>query len=245
MGVLVDASGVRVNYQRRVSALLHQPASTSLSAQWPWLFSMAANGDNTPGRVPGNGRRPAEPASSILAAHFAPRLTSQVHEAQRLSRETFSQLRQELLGEKNSQLRADEGITDINKLVCIVLQAGLEASPNSSVSEEDLEGQVSDCLDIIQASIEKAPQTLWDISDPLILGEEVQAPLFAWLILRLIKLACIWQSEATQDKIRLVLTSIACLQYKQTRSFPSFNSISAFLRICTSGLFTPPVNGVG
>lgn len=194
---------------------------------------MAANGDNT------LGWRPAEPASSILAAHFVPRLASQGHEAQRLSRETFSQLRQELLGERHSQLRVDEGITDINKLVCIVLQAGLEASPNSHAAEEDWEGQVSDCLDIIQASIEKAPQALWDISDPLILGEEVQAPLFAWLILRLIRLACIWQSEATQDKIRLVLTSVTFLQYKQARSSPSFNDISTFLRVCTSGLFTP------
>lgn len=203
---------------------------------------MAANGDNPPGRVPGDGRRLAEPASSILAAHLAPRLASQGHEAQRLSRETFSQLRQELLGEKHNQLRVDEGVTDINKLVCIVLQAGLEASPTSSASEEDLEGQVFDCLDIIQASIEKAPQALWDISDPLILGEEVQAPLFAWLILRLIRLACIWQSEATQNKVRLVLTSIACLQYKQARCSSSFNDISALLRVCTSGPF---MNSVG
>lgn len=138
-------------------------------------------------------------------------------------------------------MRVDEGITDINKLVCIVLQAGLEASPASSASEEDLEGQVLDCLDIIQASIEKAPQALWDTSDPLILGEEVQAPLFAWLILRLIRLACNWQSEAIQDRIRLVFTSIACLQYKQALSSPSFNGISVFLRVCTSGSFMSSV----
>ena len=119
--------------------------------------------------------------------------------------------------------------------------AGLEASPTSSASEEDLEGQVLDCLDIIQASIEKAPQALWDISDPLILGEEVQAPLFAWLILRLIRLACNWQSEAIQDRIRLVFTSIACLQYKQAFSSPSFNGISVFLRECTSGPFMSSV----
>ncbi|KAJ6104203.1 hypothetical protein N7523_010523 [Penicillium sp. IBT 18751x] len=199
---------------------------------------MAANGDKPPGHEPGNGWRPAEPASSILAAHFAPRLASQGHEAQRLSRDTFSQLRQELLGEKHFQMRADEGITDINKLVCIVLQAGLEASPTNSASEEDLEGQVFDCLDIIQASIEKAPQALWDISDPLILGEEVQAPLFVWLVLRLIRLACNWQCEAVQDKIRLVFTNIACLQYKQALSSPSFNGISVFIRVCTSDIIS-------
>lgn len=182
-----------------------------------------------------NGQRPVEPASSLLAAHFAPRLTSQGHDTQRLSRETFSQLRQELLGDRQSQLRPDEGITDINKLICIVLKAGLEVSPNSNNPEEDVEGQVLDCLDIIQASIEKAPQVLWDTSDSLILGEDAHAPLFAWLILRLIRLACIWQSEMVQDRIQQVLMGISCLQYKQVRSSPSCYSILAFLRACTSG----------
>lgn len=201
---------------------------------------MAADPNQAHGVMP-NGQRPAEPASSLLAAHFAPRLTSHGHDAQRLSRETFSQLRQELLGDGQSQIRADEGITDINKLICIVLKAGLEVSPSSSNSnhpeEEDLEGQILDCLDIIQASIEKAPQVLWDISDPLILGEDVHAPLFAWLILRLVRLASIWQSENVQYRIQQVLMEISCLQYKQVRSSASCYSILAFLRACTSGSY--------
>jgi serine/threonine-protein kinase ATR len=203
---------------------------------------MAADTNQAHGIMP-NGQRPAEPASSLLAAHFAPRLTSHGHDAQRLSRETFSQLRQELLGDRQSQIRADEGITDINKLICIVLKAGLEVSPNSNSNsnnpeDEDLEGQILDCLDIIQASIEKAPQVLWDISDPLILGEDVHAPLFAWLILRLIRLASIWQSESVQHRIQQVFMEISCLQYKQVRSSASCYSILAFLRACISGSYT-------
>lgn len=206
---------------------------------------MAADTNQAHG-IMSNGQRPAEPASSLLAAHFAPRLTSHGHDAQRLSRETFSQLRHELLGDRQSQIRADEGITDINKLICIVLKAGLEVSPNSNSNsnnpeEEDLEGQILDCLDIIQASIEKAPQVLWDISDPLILGEDVHAPLFAWLILRLIRLASIWQSETVQYRIQQVLMEISCLQYKQVRSSASCYSILAFLRACTSGSYITAV----
>ncbi|KAJ5895477.1 hypothetical protein N7495_007168 [Penicillium taxi] len=197
---------------------------------------MAGDGNNSRGFASENGWRPAEPASSIIAAHFAPRLASQVHESHRLSRETFSQLRQELLGERQGQLRVDEGITDINKLICIVLKAGLETSPSSSVAEDDLEGQVLDCLDIIQASVDKAPQALWELSDPLILGEDVQAPLFAWLILRLIKLASLWPLGTIHQRISLILGGIPIFQYKQIRSSSSSYGGLAFLRACRSDI---------
>lgn len=191
---------------------------------------------------PGTDGALAEPASAVIAAHFAPRLGSQGNEAHRLSRETFSQLRQELLVERNNQLRVDDGITDINKLVCIVLKAGLEVSPGGASSEEDLEGQVLDCLDIIQSSIEKAPQALWDLSDPHILAEDVQAPLFAWLVLRLIRVVSIWPSETVQNKVLRILTCIACSQCKQARSSLGPHDIAAFLCACLSGLSKPSSN---
>lgn len=196
---------------------------------------MVADEDRSQHSMSGKEWRPSEPASSLLAVHFAPRLASHGHEAHRLSRETFSQLRHELRGERYSQPRADEGITDINKLVCIVLKAGLEATPSGVASEEDLEGQIFDCLDIVQASIEKYPQALWDNSDPLILGEGVQAPLFAWLIPRLIRVASIWHSEAIQGKVLRALTSVACFQYKQARQLSSYQGIATFLCACLSG----------
>ncbi|KAJ5659099.1 hypothetical protein N7507_005550 [Penicillium longicatenatum] len=176
-----------------------------------------------------------EPASSILAAHFAP-LAPQGQKGHRLPRETFSQLRQELLGEIKSQMRVDEGITDINKLICIVLKAGLEVDLTSTEPTEDLLGQIVDCLDIIQASIEKAPQALWDNSDPLILGEDVQAPLFAWLILRLIRLAGAWSSEFIHHRTHLIFSSMARLQSKQARSSQLCYGVPAFLRACTSDI---------
>lgn len=199
---------------------------------------MAIDEEKAPGKTSGSGGRPTEPASSILAAHFAPRLASQGQEARHLSRETFSQLRQELLGERHSQFRGEEGITDINKLICIILKAGLEApAPNDVASQDDLEGQVAECLDIIQASIDKAPQALWETSDPLILGEDVQAPLFAWLILRLIKVTSIWHTETINDKVLWSLATMSRLQSKQVRSSSSQHGIATFLRSCLSGLF--------
>jgi serine/threonine-protein kinase ATR len=195
---------------------------------------MATEGTNEQAVAPRNAWR-AEPASSILASRFVPHLATQGHKSH-LTRETFAQLRLELLSEIQSQRRVDEDVTDVNKLICIVLKAGLEISPNGSAPDQDLEGQVLDCLDIIHASIEKAPQVLWETSDPIILGEEIHAPLFAWLILRLIRLASTWTSQTVREKIQLLCATLAYSQFKQGRSLPASYAVAAFLRACTSGL---------
>lgn len=177
----------------------------------------------------------AEPASSLLAVQLGPH-----DHAQRLSRETFSQLRQELVGGRYSQLHFDNHDTDVNKLICIVLKAGLDPAPSSkdgTRSREDLEGQTLDCLDIVQAAAEKAPQALTQVSEPGILGETLRAPLFAWLVVRLIALAGSWDSESVRDAVCRTISTIAHAQCRQGRSMPFCHSISMFLRACTSGLY--------
>ncbi|KAH3484880.1 hypothetical protein KXW98_005867 [Aspergillus fumigatus] len=121
----------------------------------------------------------AEPASSILAAQLAPHLVSQGNSAHGyLTRETFSQLRQELVDGKCSQLGLDDSIADASKLICIVLQAGIEPCVKGDRSRQgDFEGQILDCLDIIQTILEKSPQVLGEICDPTILGENTSISL--------------------------------------------------------------------
>lgn len=119
------------------------------------------NGFQRPAAPEVSGRRPAEPASSVLAAQLAPRLSSQDQDqTHHLTRETFAQLRQELTAGIYSQLRLDDSVTDVSKLICIVLKAGL--GPTSSIydksSNESPEDQTLDCLDIIQIAVEKAPR---------------------------------------------------------------------------------------
>lgn len=196
---------------------------------------MAHDGNTVHVSAPDHSWRPAQPASSTLAAHLAPHLASQGPDTHRLTRQTFSQLRQELLSERHNQLRVDETVTDVNKLICIILKAGLEPRSGDGPPEEDFEGQVLDCLDIIQASIDKAPQALWDSADPLILSVDVPAPLFAWLILRLIRLTNSWRSDVMQERIRHIFTSILYAQSKQFRPLSSSSGASAFLCACTSG----------
>lgn len=181
----------------------------------------------------------AEPASSILAAQLAPRLPSQGDKTHNLTRETFAQLRQELTGGAYSQLRLDDSVTDVNKLICIILKAGLEPpSPEDGrSSNEGLEKQILDCLEIIQIAVEKAPQALTEISDPKLLGGSISAPLFAWLVLRLIDLLRSWDNENIGAKVSTTLSSIVYSQLKSVKQWHSCHSVSALLRACIMGLF--------
>ncbi|KAH1741013.1 hypothetical protein KXW26_008208 [Aspergillus fumigatus] len=165
--------------------------------------------------------RSAEPASSILAAQLAPHLVSQGNSAHGyLTRETFSQLRQELVDGKCSQLCLDDSIADASKLICIVLQAGIEPCVKGDRSRQgDFEGQILDCLDIIQTILEKSPQVLGEICDPTILGENTSISLYAWLTLRLLNLLS-WEANNIGKRI----TSI-------------FSSIIPLLRACTNEIF--------
>ena len=177
-----------------------------------------------------------EPVSSILTTHFAPHLAYQGSQTHRVTRETFSQLQQELLGGRYSQPRLHSNITDVNKLVSIVLNAGLEPGfEENSPSKEGFKDQVLDCLDIIQSVIEKVPQSLSELSNPEPLREGVHAPLYAWLVLRLIGLCGAWDSEDVRIKASDVFSSMAYCQLKQFRPWPRFFSIPALLQICTSG----------
>lgn len=198
------------------------------------------NGFQRPPLPEVSGWRSAEPASSVLAAQLAPRLSSQGDQDQthHLTRETFAQLRQELTAGIYSQLHLDDSVTDVSKLICIVLKAGL--GPTSSIydksSNETPEEQTLDCLDIIQIAVEKAPQALIELSDPGLLGVNIHAPLFVWLVLQSIDLLRDWDNEGVRAKATILLSSIAYSQVKLVRLWPSCQTVSAFLRACTTGL---------
>ncbi|KAE8374326.1 protein kinase [Aspergillus bertholletiae] len=146
----------------------------------------------------GNGSR--NPPTT-LAAQLAPRLPSQWNQTHSLSKETFSLLRQELAEGKHNQLHFDDKVTDISKLICIVL---------------------------------KAPQTLTEYPDPAVLGESTYAPLYAWLVVRLLQLLGIWNNETISWKARGILSSIICAQNRHSRLWPSCHSTAGLLRACTA-----------
>ncbi|KAB8231016.1 protein kinase MEC1 [Aspergillus alliaceus] len=170
--------------------------------------------------------------STTLAAQLAPRLPSQGNQAHDLSKETFSLLRRELAGGKHSHLHFDDKITDTSKLICIVLKAGLE--PCTKDPKPDSHDQILDCLDIILVAIEKAPQTLTESPDPDVLGESTHAPLYAWLVVRLLQLLGVWNSEDISGKTSSIFLSIICVQNRHSRLWPSCHSTAGLLRACTT-----------
>lgn len=185
------------------------------------------------------GRGSAEPVSSTLAAQLAPRLSSQGAQAHNLSRETFSQLRQELVGGEYNQLRLDDSLTDVSKLICIVLKAGLAPSDQN----EDPQGQVLDCLDIIQTIVETAPQMMTVNPDFIFLGEKTLAPLYSWLVVRLLHLLCDFGNgnEDISQRVGTIFSTLGLAQYRHTRALLS-HSVLGLLRACTTGESSKEVN---
>ncbi|PGG96942.1 serine/threonine-protein kinase ATR [Blastomyces parvus] len=175
-----------------------------------------------------------EPASSILAAHLAPHLSPSTDQRHAISRETFSQLRQEILGQdEGGQSNLDENITDMHNLICVVIKAGLQPAFKTRVLGEELEGQILDCLDIIRLAVQRSPQVLHEISDPEILGKtDIHAPLFAWLIHELFSLLFVWDQCSIRDKIYSLLSTIYVSQFRGPQLWHSSRSVHTLVQAC-------------
>ncbi|KAL2866806.1 protein kinase MEC1 [Aspergillus lucknowensis] len=175
----------------------------------------------------------AESGPTTLAAQLAPRLSSQGGQVLSLTREAFAQLRRELVEGRYSELALGESATDVSRLICVVLKAGLEPCIRDERSDNrELNGQLSDSLDIIQTAIEKAPQTLMEVPDPEILGEKAYAPLYAWLVVRLIHLFCARSNTRVDEQISVIVSTIVRAQYRHAKLWA--HAIPTFLRACTT-----------
>lgn len=183
--------------------------------------------------------RHGEPASSILAAQLAPYRSSQIGQEHELNRGTFSQLRQELLGNgEGSQFNLDGNVTDVHNLISVVMKASLEhgANDNPFSPRKEAEGQTLDCLDIIRLAIQKTPQALYEISDPELLGKPgIYAPLYVWLTLHLLSLQGVWGQDDIRESIYGLFPTIVSAQFKSRRRFHSDRSISSFYQACIEG----------
>ncbi|KAK2787809.1 serine/threonine-protein kinase M1 [Emmonsiellopsis sp. PD_33] len=193
----------------------------------------------------GNPTRPQphaalEPASSIIAAHLAPHLSPGPNQRHAISRETFSQLRQEILGqEEGGQSNLEDNITDVHNLICVVIKAGLQPLSKSRVLGEEMQGQILDCLDIIRLAVQRSPHVLHEISDPEILGKhDVRAPLFAWLVHELFSLLFAWDHTSVREKIYSLLTTICVTQLRGSRLWHSSRSIHMFIQACIGDMLS-------
>lgn len=182
------------------------------------------------------------PASSLIITRLAPHLSQHPNYDQSLGRETFSQLRQEILRhDEDGPVNLDENLTDVHNLICVVIKAGLEPTcrvPNThSLSQRgEILAQISDCLDIVRLAIQKAPHVLHEISNPEILGKgATQAPLYAWLIPQLLSLLFSWDEASVQEKVCKALSTVCAAQFRALRVWHSARAIPMFLRACIEG----------
>ncbi|KAI1919319.1 serine/threonine-protein kinase M1 [Ophidiomyces ophidiicola] len=159
-----------------------------------------------------------DPASS-LATRLTPHLTVRGNGEDAPGRETFSQLRQEILSQ-DGQLNLDDNISDIHTLICVVIKAGLEPLLKyraGHLSENDKIGQILDCLDIVQVALRNAPQVLYEPCDAILLSHEaIKAPIFTWIIPIHLALLCTWEERP----------------FKTRRSWSSSRSVAWFLQGC-------------
>ena len=177
---------------------------------------------------------PAEPVSSTFTAHLVPHFSSQGDGSLGLTKEAFSHLRYELLEGKCSHLPLNNNISEVTRLICIVLKASLEPCVRDDKSE--LQDQLLDCLDIVQTAVDKAPLALLEVPDPEILGKDKSIPLHSWLILWLVHLFATWDSDSIEVKIDGIISSIAGASHKYISLWPSFLGVATFLQACTTGL---------
>ncbi|PWY66408.1 hypothetical protein BO70DRAFT_390661 [Aspergillus heteromorphus CBS 117.55] len=181
----------------------------------------------------------AEPVSSTLAANIVPHLSLQGGgDTHSLTKEAFSQLRHELLEGKYSCLQLNDSIADVSKLICIVLKAGLEPCiKEDGCEQQGLQSQLLDCLDILlHTAVDKAPLALLQVPDPEILGQDANVPLYHWLLVLLLQLLAARDTDRIRDRTSDVLSGIVSLSNQNTRLWPSFLGISAFVQACTTDL---------
>lgn len=180
------------------------------------------------------------PVSSLIPSHLASHLAAGTSREHCIDRETFSQLRREILGQsENNETIINSNTNDIYNLICVVVKAGLEQPlkpQDVRAAGDDLIGQTLDCLDIIRLAIQRAPAVLNENSKPDILGEYTpQSPLFVWLLSPLLTLLCSRDEKSIQDKVCQIVSTIYGAQFKVIQLWYSVKSISRFLQAWIGG----------
>ncbi|EFR05531.1 kinase rad3 [Nannizzia gypsea CBS 118893] len=181
------------------------------------------------------------PVSSLIPSHLASHLAADTSGEYGIDRETFSQLRREILSQgEDDKANTNDNINDIYNLICVVLKAGLEQSLKTQgvrTSGEDIMGQTLDCLDIIRLAVQRAPAVLKGNAKPGFLKENTpQSPLFVWVLSPLLTLLCSWDDRSIQDKVCQVISVLYGAQFKTIELCYSVKSISRFLQACVGEL---------
>lgn len=178
-------------------------------------------------------------ATSILAAQLGPKLSSEAARESFLDKETFSQLRRELFeGGSCGPWGLSDNVNDLSKLISVVLKAGIEPLVRSDLSmTAENEEQITDCLGIIQAALERSAGAISAPPDSEIFGKSIDSPLYAPLAIYLVHLGCKWGDRLGNSILQLLSMLVECqnriaqFQYSQL-------PLSAILRLQCAGKYS-------
>jgi serine/threonine-protein kinase ATR len=138
-----------------------------------------------------------ESTSITFAPHLRSRPSSEISHGSFLDKETFSQLRKELFeGGSGKALGFSDDVNNLSKLISVVLKAGIEPLIRSDLTmTAENEEQITDCLKIIEAALEKSPGAIWGRPDLEIFGKPIDSPLHALIAIYLVHLGCKWRDR--------------------------------------------------
>lgn len=179
----------------------------------------------------------AEPPSAI-AAHLAPGLSADGWRGPQHDQESLAQLLREVLGNQDGQVNLDTDVNVNHKLICVIAKAGLDISKHDDPfsSNDQVEQQTLDCLEVVDVAIRKTPEVLHHTSEPDELGQEiVNAPLFTWLLPQLLSLFGTCTEGAVRNKVFRVLSNIVVAQSHCSHAMHNCGSISQYLQTLATG----------
>ena len=180
---------------------------------------------------------------STLAAQLVNHFTDGRKRSKNQDQETFRQLLQEVLDaedEQHPRPEAFETNSNVNyKLIYVIFKAGLEVlnseDPFSRPDEQDK--QASDSLAAIEHTIRRNPEVLFVVPSSQETDPKPKAPLYLWLVPKLLALTGYSESDGIRDGVIRLLKTAVVVERKVHIREVKINSVLKYIKGCTKGQF--------
>lgn len=178
---------------------------------------------------------------STLAAQLVNHFTDGRKHSKNQDQETFRQLLQEVLDaedEQHPRPEAFETNSHVNyKLIYVIFKAGLEVliseDPFSRPDEQDR--QASDSLAAIEHTIRRNPDVLFVVPSSQETDPKSKAPLYLWLVPKLMALTGYSKSDRIRDGVIRLLKTAVVVERKVHIREVKINSVLKYIKGCTKG----------
>ena len=182
-----------------------------------------------------------DPPASTLAAQLVNHFTDGKQHSKNQDQETFRQLLHEVLGandEKHPQPQVFETDSDVNyKLIYVIFKAGLEVFilDDPSGTDHDQCRQAIDSLAAIEHTVRSSPEVLFAVPVGRETDPKLKAPLFLWLVPKLLALTGAIKSDEIRNGVTQLLKTAIIVGRKVHIKEVKINSVLKYIKGCTKG----------